>query len=466
MSLCTNRSVFSPKYKDQYHDLESVIVNNRIAVEKWFRDRWLDHEPPFYGSVDLRNTGYKLAPVDMNLFPGGFNNLDPDQIPLAAFAVEDAVERRAPGAKSILVVPESHTRNLFYLQNIATFKNILEQSGYVVRFGTVNPEIEDKAELETALGDTVLLERLRRQGDALALADGFEPDMVLLNNDLSGGVPDILVGAKQLVTPPLSAGWHFRRKSGHFKRYDEVAGKFAETIGIDPWRLNAYHENLGGLDFRQSEGVERLADSISQLMEKTRVKYKEYGVDDKPYVIVKADAGTYGMGVMSVKDPNEVLKLNRKARNKMSTVKEGMQVTEVIIQEGVYTAETVCGAVAEPVVYMIDRYVLGGFFRVHEGRKADENLNASGMAFVPLTGAIPMPEFEEMERFDKNRHYEIWEAVSIPDCHQVDCPSNRFYLYGVAGRLSALAASMEIEDLKSACAKHLAEKERQDPAAH
>ena len=28
-------------------------------------------------SVDLRNSGFKLAPVDTNLFPGGFNNLNP-----------------------------------------------------------------------------------------------------------------------------------------------------------------------------------------------------------------------------------------------------------------------------------------------------------------------------------------------------------------------------------------------------
>ncbi len=101
-------------------------------------------------------------------------------------------------------------------------------------------------------------------------------------------------------------------------------------------------------------------------------------------MIVKADAGTYGMGVMSVKDASEVRNLNRKQRNKMAVVKEGLEVTEVILQEGVPTVETVEDGAAEPVVYMIDRYVVGGFYRVHAERGRDENLNAPGMHFVPL----------------------------------------------------------------------------------
>ena len=52
-------------------------------------------------------------------------------------------------------------------------------------------------------------------------------------------------------------------------------------------------------------------------------------------MIVKADAGTYGMGIMTVHDPSEVSGLNRKQRNKMAVVKEGLEVHDVIMQEGV-----------------------------------------------------------------------------------------------------------------------------------
>jgi hypothetical protein len=82
--------------------------------------------------------------------------------------------------------------------------------------------------------------------------------------------------------------------------------------------------------------------------------------------------------------PAEVKNLNRKQRNKMAVVKEGMEVTEVIIQEGVPTFERVDEGAAEPVVYMIDRYVVGGFYRVNTARGIDENLNAPGMTFKPL----------------------------------------------------------------------------------
>jgi hypothetical protein len=75
--------------------------------------------------------------------------------------------------------------------------------------------------------------------------------------------------------------------------------------------------------------------------------------------------------------------------------KDGRQVTEVMVQEGVPTYERINDAVAEPVVCMIDRYVVGGFYRVHAERGIDENLNAPGSSFVPLAFAeshqLPRP---------------------------------------------------------------------------
>ncbi|SUA23785.1 glutamate--cysteine ligase [Neisseria gonorrhoeae] len=51
-----------------------------------------------------------------------------------------------------------------------------------------------------------------RTRDRVHLADGFSPCVVLLNNDLSAGIPDILKGIGQTVLPPLHGGWTTRRK--------------------------------------------------------------------------------------------------------------------------------------------------------------------------------------------------------------------------------------------------------------
>jgi glutamate--cysteine ligase len=97
-----------------------------------------------------------------------------------------------------------------------------------------------------------------------------------------------------------------------------------------------------------------------------------------------------------------------------------------MIQEGVPTFERINDAVAEPVVVMIDRYVVGGFYRVHAERGADENLCAPGSRYVPLAFAgnsqLPKPG--------------IKPGASAP---------NRFYMYGVIGRLAMLAAAYELE---------------------
>ena len=57
------------------NELEQRILDSMPAIERWFRLEWMEHTPPFYSSVDIRNAGFKLAPVDTNLFPRGWNNL-------------------------------------------------------------------------------------------------------------------------------------------------------------------------------------------------------------------------------------------------------------------------------------------------------------------------------------------------------------------------------------------------------
>jgi glutamate--cysteine ligase len=252
---------------------------------------------------------------------------------------------------------------------------------------------------------------------------------VLLNNDLSAGVPAILQNLEQPVFPPLHAGWTTRRKSRHFAAYHEVAVEFAALLGIDPWFIDPFFERCGKIDFRGRQGEECLEGYVSEMLDDIRAKYKEHGITQQPFVIVKADAGTYGMGVMTVKDVADVQGLNRKQRNKMAVVKEGLEVHEVLVQEGVPTFETVNGAVAEPVVYMIDRFVVGGFYRVHTERGQDQNLNAPGMKFEPLAFADPC-------------------SSPDPDADP-GCPPNRFYAYGVVARLALLAAAIELEGMEA-----------------
>lgn len=405
--------------------LERQILESMPAIERWFRLFWQDNTPPFYGSVDLRNAGFKLAPVDMNLFPGGFNNLSEQMLPCAVQAAQSAVERLCPDARNLLLIPERHTRNQFYLNNVACLARILRTSGLEVRIGSLSDEVTQPTSLTLANGEELLLEPLVRQGNRVGV-QGFDPCAILLNNDLSAGTPDVLRDlANQILVPPLHAGWTVRRKSHHFAAYDDVANQFAQLISIDPWMVNPYFARCSAVDFQAREGEECLSESVDHVLTRIRAKYKEYGIDDQPFVIVKADAGTYGMGIMTVKDASEVTGLNRKQRNKMAVVKEGLQVSDVIIQEGVPTRERVDDGVAEPVVYMVDRYVVGGFYRVHKERGIDENLNAPGAQFVPLAFA---------------------GSCNLPDCKAAPgtAAPNRFYSYGVIARLAMAAASVEI----------------------
>ena len=171
--------------------------------------------------------------------------------------------------------------------------------------------------------------------------------------------------------------------------------------------------------------VERPDHEVDALLAKVRRKYKEYGINEKPFVVVKADNAT-GTGIVTMRDVKEFDDAERLARVRSGLQHHGEPLRELIIQEGVPTFERMNDGVAEPVVVMIDRYVVGGFYRVHAERGIDENLNAPGAAFVPLA-------FAESTQLPK------------PGAKPGASAPNRFYMYGVVGRLAMLAASYELE---------------------
>ena len=418
------------------NELEQRILDSMPAIERWFRLEWMEHTPPFYTSVDVRNAGFKLAPVDTNLFPNGWNILTQPMLPLAVQAAQAAIEKICPEARNLLIVPDNHIHNTFYLSNLAQLRRVFQMAGLNVRIGSISPDVKKSVTMDLPHGESITLEPVVRTKGRIGVKD-FDPCTILLNNDLRAGVPGILEDLhQQYLLPPLHAGWSSRRKSAHAKAFEEVSKRFGKLIGVDHWLVNPLFDKCPEVDFSTEEGVQGLIAKTEALLAKIRKKHKEYGIKEKPFVVLKPDNGDPRMAILTVRDAKELETLRTqvlctgadKPANKSENkpVKGGAPVFEVLLQEGVLTCERVNDAVAEPVVYMMDRYVVGGFYRVHPQRKVDENLNAPGSSFVPLAFAesthLPQPG--------------IKPGASAP---------NRFYMYGVIGRLAMLAASYEME---------------------
>ncbi|RSZ36446.1 glutamate--cysteine ligase [Variovorax beijingensis] len=414
------------------NELEQRVLDSTPAIERWFRLEWMEHTPPFYSAVDIRNAGFKLAPVDTNLFPGGWNNLTKEMLPLAVQAAQAAIEKICPEARNLLVIPENHSKNTFYLANVAQLVRIFHMAGLNVRVGSIDPAIKSPKKIELPNGETVCLEPVVRSKRRLGLKN-FDPCTILLNNELTAGTPGILEDLhEQYLLPPLHAGWSVRRKSNHLHSYEELSKRFGKLLGIDPWLINPIYARADGVDFSEGRGIDVLTSHVDAVLTKVRRKYKEYGINEKPFVVVKGHVGGDGPGVVTVRDAKEVEGLAGKPRGASAgskaaaAARELREPREVIVQEGVLTNERVHNGVAEPVVYMMDRYVVGGFYRVHAERAPDENLKLPGASFVPLA-------------FSESAH------LPQPGAKPGASAPNRFYMYGVVGRLAMVAASYEME---------------------
>jgi glutamate--cysteine ligase len=404
------------------NELEQRVLDSMPAIERWFRLEWMEHTPPFYTAVDIRNAGFKLAPVETDLFPGGWHNLTPAMLPLGVQAAMAAIEKICPEARNLLIIPENDAQSTFYLSNVAQLRRIFQMAGMHVRIGSIDPDIKKVTTIDLPNGESIKLEPVIRSKRRLGVKD-FDPCTILLNNDLGAGVPGILEDLhEQYLLPPLHAGWPTRRKSRHFQSYEEVSKRFGKLIGVDPWLINPMFSKCGAVDLSHASGRDTLATHVDVVLTKVRRKYKEYGINEKPFVVVKADNSNAGMAIRTLRDVKDLDAVPAQAWQDAA----GGSDCEVIVQEGVLTNERINDAVAEPVVYMMDRYVVGGFYRVHAGRGIDENLNAPGSRFIPLAFA---------------------ESTHLPQLGVAPGASapNRFYMYGVIGRLAMLSASYELE---------------------
>ncbi len=408
------------------------IKTNQEQIHNWLTSMEGANELPIYSSVDIRDSGFKMSVVDTNIFPAGFNNLCEHGLDDAVTFMREAIQRRVSGCRNILIIAEEHTRNTWYLENIRILQNIAEKAGFNVKiatFLTIQPDFCEKTrfvELETATGQPVRLHCFKK------ILDDYEAGrekfcLIILNNDLTTGIPDILKSARVPIYPSIAAGWHSRLKSHHFAHTEDVMADFARLIDVDPWLLSCQFRVIENSDVNDQAERQKLADATADLLKSIQTKYDEHGITEKPYVVLKSDSGTYGMGVMSIESPDDILNLNRKKRNALSVGKSSQSITRYLLQEGVPTIYNVADQVSEVVIYQIENKLVGGFYRMHGSKGQRDNLNSKGMTFQTIC-----PHSSK-----------YGDCVAHPDI-------NIFDVYRILARIAGISAHREIIQLEAA----------------
>ena len=205
--------------------LSQKINSNYALIENWFEEKFTQTPPLFYNSTDLRHNGIKITPVDTNCFPAGFNNLSEFSHKKAKDITDEFLAKYFPDAKKILIIPENHTRNLRYLENVRNLQNLLNSREVVV--GSISEEIKETVKIDLENGHFLELHSLKKESNNILTAEGFTPDLIILNNDLTDGIPEILKNLTTPIIPSPEMGWHRRTKSDHFTIYLTV------TVSID-----------------------------------------------------------------------------------------------------------------------------------------------------------------------------------------------------------------------------------------
>ncbi|MBY9005639.1 MAG: glutamate--cysteine ligase [Candidatus Lokiarchaeota archaeon] len=368
--------------------LQDYLEPHSEKIDDWFKAKLKLYKEnsnilPLYSSVDIRESEYKISIVDSNVFPSGFNNLDINARNFASIRFSKYLSSISQN-KNILIIPENHTRNKFYLNNLRILSKILNKGGFKTTFGFIEDETSPHPKLfKDSEGHTIKIEKICRQKDKI-YTESFKEGVTILNNDLSVKEPKILKDINQPVIPPFSLGWYNRKKSTHFQIYNKYIEELASLASFDPWFLRTMFIHVDDVDFKNQMNLNVVAKAVDMIIEKVSKKYAEYNINESPYVFVKNNSGTYGLGIITVSSGDEIRTLNSKNRKKMIHGKMGSRINSVLIQEGIPTCYFQNNHPAEPVLYSIGWKIVGGFMRINKLRDKNKNLNTKGMIFDKL----------------------------------------------------------------------------------
>ncbi len=362
------------------HDLTDMLESKRQEITDWMNTKRQQVPIPIYGSVDIRDAGWKIGVVDANHFPAGFNNVSNDDKPALAELLSKHIHREYSDCSWVHLYPESHTRNKGYIENISALKELLLLGGFKCTVGSL--EFEDIGHLMGLSGPLKIdhVESKNLEGKDVLVIDGAIPDLVLLNNDLTDGLIDGI--ADLSVSPPPSMGWHRRRKSQHYQVLQGYVDEISEILGIDSWFLMPkwFVSKDKCLD-KEACRIE-LAAEVDTFLESLQEKYESLGIERKPVVFIKNDRGTYGLGIMAVENGQQLLDLSNRKMKKLMYSKGGVDVENFLIQEGIPTSlSTEDGAPVEPVVYLVDGQAASWFYRINPKRSDIQNLNSPSAKF-------------------------------------------------------------------------------------
>ncbi|MBS0236651.1 MAG: glutamate--cysteine ligase [Proteobacteria bacterium] len=367
----------------EFAKFEKWVGSEINSIEEWIKAQQGSMKPVIYCSVDVRYSGFKTIPVDTNLFPAGFNNLAEASLQTAAHAIQQYIQNQFGAVRKILLIPESFTRNTQYWRNLCALCDILSDAGYHVRCGVL-----EAAVLAAQPPCMLDLYEVQKNGKSLRLRDNWQPDLVLLNNDLSAGIPAILKYIAQPIVPHPQLGWHQRSKYQHSLKYAAIAQNCAKELGFDPWLIMPDIDYCANLNFKDPSSLYKLAEKVDSMIYRIAEQYKQRGITEAPYVYIKADHGTFGMGIMTARSGDEVLHINKPRRHSMYAIKQGMINSSVLLQEGVPTSLNVDTAPLENTFYFCGGQNIGALSRSNSKRDQFNNLNSRGAIVGPATTSI------------------------------------------------------------------------------
>ena len=178
--------------------LHDQICKHYPELQTWFKSLTRELSYPVYSSYDIRDSGYKITNVDANIYPAGFNNICPTDKETSVELFRKYINTHYKfDVKNILLITEEHTKNPYYLENVATISDLLNQAGFKVKLAFPK-DLQETLVLESATGRKLEFGSGYPQSPWVT---EFKPDLIISNNDFSQALEEWGAGQTAAINP-------------------------------------------------------------------------------------------------------------------------------------------------------------------------------------------------------------------------------------------------------------------------
>lgn len=348
--------------------LSLSLKKNRSQIVQWFERHEKKIDIPFLTAVTIKDSGFKASVSDVRMFASGLNYLCKTDLKNVSLLIKKYFEKHYPEVvknKNILILCSANHPNPFYYDHLDVLFQLFKKGRFQPQIATLDP-IKGVVSLKTPAGEKVRIHPASLEKGRLK-SETIDPSFIVVGDSFAATSLSSfshLSHLAQPTSPPLKTLSNHEIGNSYLATFNKLVEDFSKIVSADPWLMGTDFQLEPRLNIDDKSGLEKIASTISTLLNNLKNKYSQYQIPSPPTLTVQSNSGTSGTGMVAIRSLEDLMRVHQFKKQKKSAAKSQM-IDDILIKEEIPVKPLFKEIVGETVIYLIGNEVAGGYIKTY-----------------------------------------------------------------------------------------------------